>query len=337
MRRHPLVYEKGLAAAQTYGAGSGASPLLGGFHPCHEALLEQLKVWKQKPHGMLFNTGFMANQALLKRLPGPDDLILCDRLIHHSMIQALDRSQTRFKRYEHLKLDALENELKKAAGDYQTLFVVSESVFSMDGDYPDLKRLAQLRKEYGFIWILDEAHGTGVYGAKGAGLAEEMGVADSVDILIGTLGKAIGSMGAYVLSQRKGVIDYLSNHAGEYIYSTFLPPFAVGAASAAIELIQKASPDRQRLRERAVEVRQELTRIGYEVNPFDSPIIPVMIGDSEKAVELSRRFLEENILIGAVRPPTVPVGTERLRLSLHTGLSDTDIQRMIDLFSKWKA
>ena len=200
LRHDPRVITGAKEACEKYGTGSGASPLLSGFLPCHQSLLDQLKKWKHKSFGMLFNAGFLANQAVLKHLPCKNDLILADKLIHHSMAQALTQGSARFKRYHHLDLDHLQELLDAHCDEYETIFVVTESVFSMDGDYPDLKKLVELKKQYSFILILDEAHGTGVFGATGAGLAEEMQVQDQVDIIIGTLGKSLASMGAYVLS-----------------------------------------------------------------------------------------------------------------------------------------
>ncbi|MFQ5481415.1 MAG: aminotransferase class I/II-fold pyridoxal phosphate-dependent enzyme, partial [Nitrospinaceae bacterium] len=159
LRRHPDVIRAAQEAAAMYGAGSGASPLLTGYQPCHDELLNRLKAWKQKREGLLFNTGFMANQALLKHLPGPRDLVLADRLVHHSMTQALASRGSRFRRYRHLDLGHLEELLDRHHRHHETLFVVTESVYSMDGDYPDLAGMAALKRRRPFIWILDEAHG----------------------------------------------------------------------------------------------------------------------------------------------------------------------------------
>ena len=221
LRHDPRVIAGAKKACETYGTGSGASPLLSGFLPCHQRLLDQLRKWQHKSYGLLFNAGFMANQAVLKHLPGKNDLVLADKLIHHSIAQALVQGSARFKRYHHLDLEHLRELLDANFKDYETVFVVTESVFSMDGDYPDLKKLVELKKDYPFILVLDEAHGTGVFGETGGGLAEEMQVQDQVDILIGTLGKSLASMGAYILSDSSTIIDLLVNRAGEFIYSTF--------------------------------------------------------------------------------------------------------------------
>jgi len=258
LRFNQDVQDGALRAMESFGTGSGASPLLSGFLPCHQDLLNKLLKWKHKPFGMLFNTGFLANQAVMKHLPGKKDLVLADRLIHHSIAQALTQGQARFKRYNHIDLDHLEDLLIKHQNKYETLFVVTESVFSMDGDYPDLNRLVELKRKIPFVLILDEAHGTGVYGKTGGGLAEAMNVLEEVDVLVGTLGKSLASAGAYVLAGSEAVVQTLTNVAGEYIYSTFLTPAQAGAALSAIEVIQNAEDKRRHLRSLAKNFRRRL-------------------------------------------------------------------------------
>lgn len=336
LRSHPEVIEGARRALEEHGAGSGASPLLYGYLPCHERLLEQLKHWKRKSSGLLFNTGFMANQAVLKHLPGSRDLVLVDRLIHHSVIQAILQGKADYKRYSHLDLSHLEELLAKHRKDYETVFVVTESVFSMDGDYPDLRALVELKRRHPFVLILDEAHGTGVFGETGGGLAEETAVLDEVDILVGTLGKALASMGAYVLSRSAAIIDYLLNFSGEFIYSTYLAPACAGAASEAVKLVQTLSVQRQRLRKHAAWFREELTRGGWTTNAFDSQIVPVIVGDPEKTLALRNYLQARGILVGAVRPPTVPPNSARLRVSLHSGITPEHLEDLVTSMNAWR-
>ena len=336
LRLHPEVQNGARLAMEKFGTGSGASPLLSGFLPCHQILLDTLLSWKRKPFGMLFNTGFLANQAVMKHLPGKSDLVLADRLIHHSIAQALRQGQARFKRYDHIDLDHLEDLLIKHEGKYETLFVVTESIFSMDGDHPDLKRLTELKHKIPFILVLDEAHGTGAYGKSGGGLAEEMNVLDEVDILVGTLGKALASSGAYVLTSSETVVDYLTNHAGEYIYSTFLSPAQAGAASAAIDVIRDGVEKRNALRAVAKQFRERLAESGWKTNDFDSPIVPILIGEADETLKLRNHLQEHGILVGAVRPPTVPPGTSRLRVSLHSGVTEAQLTDLLDALKQWK-
>jgi len=333
LRSHPNVIDGIKKACEKYGSGSGASPLLSGFLQCHQDLLDEILNWKKKPSGMLFNSGFVANQALLKHLPGKKDLILADRLIHHSLAQALLQGPAKFKRYSHLDMQELEKLLKKYSKDFDTIFVVTESVFSMDGDYPDLKNLVELKNKFPFLLILDEAHGTGVFGKNGGGLAEEMGVLPEVDILIGTFGKALASMGAYVLANNSSIIDYLTNVAGEYIYSTFLAPSQVGAAHEAIKLIKDFDKQREKIRKLSKYFRKSLNQNSFL---FESPIIPILIKDPMETMVLRDRLLEKGFLVGAVRPPTVPGNTSRLRISLHTGVKESLVDELIPLLDTWK-
>ena len=333
LRSHPNVINGIKKACEKYGSGSGASPLLSGFLQCHQDLLDEILNWKKKRSGMLFKSGFVANQALLKNLPGKKDLILADRLIHHSLAQALLQCPAKFKRYGHLDIPELENLLRKYSKDFDTIFVVTESVFSMDGDYPDLKNLVQLKNIFPFILILDEAHGTGVFGKDGSGLAEEMGVLSEVDILVGTFGKALASMGAYVLANNSSIINFLTNVAGEYIYSTFLAPSQVGAAHEAIKLLKNFDKQREKIRELSKYFRKSL---GQNSLLFESPIIPVLIEDPKETIILRDRLLEKGILVGAVRPPTVPEKTSRLRISLHSGVEKTLVNELLCFLNTWK-
>ena len=333
LRSHPNVINGIKKACEKYGSGSGASPLLSGFLQCHQDLLDEILNWKKKRSGMLFNSGFVANQALLKHLPGKKDLILADRLIHHSLAQALLQCPAKFKRYGHLDIPELEILLRKYSKDFDTIFVVTESVFSMDGDYPDLKNLVQLKNIFPFILILDEAHGTGVFGKNGSGLAEEMGVLSEVDILVGTFGKALASMGAYVLANNSSIINYLTNVAGEYIYSTFLAPSQVGAAHEAIKLLKNFDKQRDKIRKLSKYFRNSLEQNSLS---YESPIIPVLIEDPKETIILRDRLLEKGILVGAVRPPTVPGKTSRLRISLHSGVEKTLVDELLSFLNTWK-
>ena len=331
LRSHPNVIKGAIKACEKYGSGSGASPLLSGFLQCHKDLLDEILHWKQKKYGMLFNSGFTANQALLKHLPGNKDLVMADKLIHHSIAQGLLQSSAKFKRYAHLDLIDLKKKLEKYSKQFETVFVVTESVFSMDGDYPDLVNLINLKNQFPFILILDEAHGTGVFGQNGGGLAEEMKILPEVDILVGTLGKSLASMGAYVLSNDIAIIKYLTNVAGEYIYSTFLPPAQAGAAHESIKLIKDLNKEREKVRNLSKYFRSSLkpNNILYE-----SPIIPILIGDPMETLILRDSLLEKGILVGAVRPPTVPERSSRLRISLHSGVEKSLVDEILKLLNK---
>jgi 8-amino-7-oxononanoate synthase len=258
---------------------------------------------------------------LFSALPEQDDHVFADRHIHHSVIAGLLRSKAKFHRFPHLDLDRLEECLRKRQGAAGNDFVVTESVFSMDGDCPDLTQLAELRARYGFAWIVDEAHALGWYGERGSGLLEQRGILEQADAVLGTFGKALGSQGAYLLLRREAWRRYLMNFAGEFIYSTYLAPSAAAAAAAAIDLTCRLSQERPLWREGSKQFRRKLRQGGWDVPNGDSPVVPLMLGEVETAMELAERLRAGGVLAGMVRPPTVPQGTSRLRFSLKTNLS----------------
>lgn len=318
----PVVRSAAAAAVQAYGTSASASPLISGWRQSHADLVEALCAWHDFPCGLLWSSGFSANAAVLAHLPQRGDLVLADRLIHHSMIAGLLRSGARLQRYTHLQLDALEASLIRAGR--RPTIVVTESVFSMDGDYPDLRRLAELKRRHGFLWVLDEAHGLGWYGPEGAGLASAQGVASEVDILVGTLGKTLGSAGAYTLFRDPAVRDDLMNRAGEFIYSTALPPAAAAAAYAAIHRVSILSVNQSAWQAASRRFRQQLQAAGWNAPDGDSPIVPVMLKGPNEAVALAEALREACILAAPVRPPTVPAGTSRLRFSLRHTFGDDE-------------
>ncbi len=321
-------------AAREHGTSASASPLITGWRKPHEQLLGELCAWHGLPCGLLWTSGYAANTGVLGVLPARGDLVLADRLIHHSMIAGLLRSGARLQRYRHLDLDQLEEMLTGAAG--RTVFVVTESVFSMDGDYPDMRRMAELKRRHGFFWIVDEAHGLGWYGAQGAGLARAGGVEGEIDILVGTLGKTLASGGAYTLFRDEAVRDHVMNMAGEFIYSTAIPPTAAAGASAALARAITLSVDQTAWQGRSRHFREQLQAAGWDALAGDSPVVPVRIGDATRMVSLANALREAGIWAGAVRPPTVPEGTSRLRFSLKRTFKESDIERVLAAMDGWR-
>jgi 8-amino-7-oxononanoate synthase len=278
---------------------------------------------------MLWTSGYAANAAVLSGLPQRDDLVLADRLIHHSMIAGLLRSGARLQRYEHLRLDRLAQHLASVAGTGRQVFVVTESVFSMDGDYPDLRQMAELKQRFGFCWVVDEAHALGWYGPEGAGLVRAAGVEGDVDVLVGTLGKTLASGGAYTLFRDAALRDYLVNTAGEFIYSTAMPPTSAAAALAAIERVVALSPEQPQWHALSRRFRAQLRTAGWNAPDGDSPIVPVNLEKPERALALARSLRDAGIVAGAIRPPTVPAGTSRLRFSLKRTVTAADLDRVL--------
>jgi 8-amino-7-oxononanoate synthase len=321
LSRDSAVVAAGVAALQEWGASSSASPLVTGYTEIHQKLEQTLAAWQGYAHGLVMNTGFSANSAVLGGLPKKGDLILADRLVHASMLDGIMASGARLRRFAHNDLDALELMLHEEPALDGVIFVVTESVYSMDGDSPDLKRLASLRKRFGFCWVLDEAHATGWYGATGSGLQEEQGAFAAADIVVGTLGKGLGSQGAYVLSHAPEVRDALINFAGEFVYSTYLAPSCAAAALAAVERVKGMSAERADLQALSHAWRDGLVEAGFAVPSGDSPIIPLILGDSDVTLKYATALRAAGFMVSAIRPPTVPVRTGRIRISLRRGLS----------------
>lgn len=325
LSRHPAVIAAAVEATQKWGASSSASPLISGYTTAHAELEQRLCAWGSFPHALVWNTGYAANQAVLSTLPQSGDIVLADRLIHNSMITGLVRSGARLQRYRHCDLDHLETLLRQFASGERCVFVVTESVFSMDGDAPDMQRLAHLKNRYRFFLIVDEAHALGWYGARGSGLLEQSGTGEAADIVVGTLGKGLGSMGAYTLLRSEALRSYLINFAGEFIYSTYLPPACACAATAAINIVDAlGAKERGRLHALSRSVRAALPGAPQG----DSPIVPLPLGDAGKTMHAATLLRSAGFSVGAVRPPTVPEGSSRLRFSLHTQLSTAHIETL---------
>ena len=321
LSRDPAIVAAGVAALQEWGASSSASPLVTGYTEIHQQLEHTLATWQGYEYGLVMNTGFSANSAVLGGLPKKGDLILADRLVHASMLDGIMASGARLRRFAHNDLDALELMLHEEPALDGVIFVVTESVYSMDGDSPDLKRLASLRKRFGFCWVLDEAHATGWYGSTGSGLQEAQGAFAAADIVVGTLGKGLGSQGAYVLSHAPEVRDALINFAGEFVYSTYLAPSCAAAALAAVERVKGMSGERAELHALSHAWRDGLLEAGFAVPSGDSPIIPLILGDSDVTLKYATALRAAGFMVSAIRPPTVPVRTGRIRISLRRGLS----------------
>jgi 8-amino-7-oxononanoate synthase len=326
-----------VAAVAEHGTSASASPLITGWREPHAQLLEALCAWHGFSCGMLWSSGYAANSAVLGGLPARGDLVLADRLIHHSMVAGLLRSGARLQRYEHLNLDQLEEQLARAQPSGRTVFVVTESVFSMDGDYPDLARMAELKRRHGFCWIVDEAHALGWYGPGGAGLVRAAGVESAVDILVGTLGKTLAAGGAYTLFREEGVRDYFVNTAGEFIYSTGFPPVNAAAALAALGRLRALAGQQVEWQERSRAFRAALQAAGWQAPAGESPVVPVRLDDEDAALSLAGALREAGIYAAAVRPPTVPAGTSRLRFSLKRTFTRADMDRVLAAMAAWKA
>lgn len=333
LRKNGRLAQAANEATLRYGASASASPLITGYTAIHAALEAEIRDWYAMPQALLWNSGYAANQAVLSLIIQPGDLVLADRLIHNSLISGILKSKARLIRFPHNDLEALESLLKCHAG--RTIHLVTESVYSMDGDYPDLKKIAALKKTYGFTWFLDEAHATGWYGNSGAGLAQEIGVLDSVDILTGTLGKSLATSGAYTLFHEAWQRELCINEASEFIYSTYFPPANAASALAAIQLLRQRDPaESGNCRKAAASFRDALRKQGWQVLGVDSAVVPVICGASERTMNHALDLLKAGIRVAAIRPPTVAEGSARLRLSLKSSLQTSDYSRLLKKFTQ---
>lgn len=318
----PVVIAAAADAARKWGASAGASPLITGYTELHAELERALAGWHGYQQGLVWNSGFAANSAVLSMLPQRGDVVLADRLIHASMVAGILRSGARLRRFPHNDLHALHAMLGEECQRAGAVFVVTESVYSMDGDCPDLAMIAQLREEFEFFWVLDEAHATGWFGETGAGALEAQNCLGQPNVLVSTLGKALGSQGAYTLFRDGALREWLLNEAGEFVYSTYLAPPAVGAALAALQCVRELAPEREALHALSRSWRAAMQGAGAKVPEGDSPVVPVLIGSAERATNVQRALLERGFRVSCIRPPTVPDGTARLRVSLRRGLTD---------------
>jgi 8-amino-7-oxononanoate synthase len=280
----------------------------------HRQVEEEVAAWKGTARAVLFNTGYMANVGVISALMGKGDVILSDKLNHASIIDGMRLSEAAFQRFPHRDLERLESLLQKHQGARRRL-IVTDSVFSVDGDVAPLQELAALKERYGAWLMLDEAHATGVFGAEGAGLAAAAGLTEHIEVHLGTFSKALGSFGAYVAGSAL-LIELLHNRARSFIYSTALPPAVLGAMQAGLDLIRREPFRRVYVLEQASRFRRSLQEAGLNTLDSETQIIPVWVGDNQQSLKFAARLRQEGLMAVAIRPPTVPPGGARLRLSL---------------------
>lgn len=329
LAHHPKVIEAATEALARYGSSTSGSPVVNGYLPIHQQLEESFKSWLEYPSCLVWNSGYSANHNLLSLLPRKGDLVLADRFMHVSALAGVLQSGARMLRYNHNDADHLEKLL--AANTDRNIFVLTESLFSMDGDWPDLRAIAELKNKYDFFWIVDEAHAIGWYGK---GLCAQAGVADAVDALVTTLGKAFVSQGAISLFRDPNIREYLLNFSKEFMYTTYPAPAGIAASLQAVELVKGELLQQQ---SQWLELASDVRRLLGLDHPYDSPIIPYIIGDNASVIELGQRFNEAGIRVGVIRPPSVPEGTARLRISINRNLPIEAFESMVlPIINKFK-
>ncbi|WNW12198.1 8-amino-7-oxononanoate synthase [Pseudomonas sp. DTU_2021_1001937_2_SI_NGA_ILE_001] len=331
LANHPEVVAAWQAGAERWGVGGGASHLVIGHSGAHHALEEALAEFTGRPRALLFSNGYMANLGAITALVGQGDSVLEDRLNHASLLDAGLLSGARFSRYLHNDAGSLAVRLDKAVGDS---LVVTDGVFSMDGDIADLPALARTAKSRGAWLMVDDAHGFGTLGASGAGCVEHFGLdLDEVPVLIGTLGKAFGTSGAFVAGSEE-LIETLIQFARPYIYTTSQPPALACATLKSLELLRREHWRREHLAALIAQFRRGAEQIGLTLMDSATPIQPILIGDAGRALRLSQLLRERGLLVTAIRPPTVPAGSARLRVTFSAAHSAADVQLLLEALAQ---
>jgi 8-amino-7-oxononanoate synthase len=332
LANHPEVLAAFQEGAARYGVGSGASHLITGHSRAHHQLEETLAEFTGRPRALSFSTGYMANLAALSTLAGRHDIVYADRLNHASLIDGIRLAGARMRRYRHVDTTHLSTLLAEKRPDVPSL-IVSDGVFSMDGDSAPVVELAGLARENGARLMIDDAHGLGVCGEGGGGtLTETALTVEDVPLLVGTLGKAFGTFGAFIAGSEE-LIETMIQHARPYIYTTAMPPAIAHATITAVALARREEWRREKLRALSRYLVQGASRLGIDL-PNTIPIVPLIVGDASRATELSDDLRERGILISAIRPPTVPAATARLRITLSATHNETDIDRLLSALSE---
>jgi len=325
---HPKLKKASRDAADSLGTSGSASRLLSGDLKLHHDLEEGVASFKSKESALLFNSGYQANTGIISAIYGRSDVIFSDRLNHASIVDGISLSGAKLFRFRHNDPRHLESALKEERGKFKEALIITESIFSMDGDRAPLKELVDLKEKYDCRMMVDEAHATGIFGAHGSGVVEEDGLEDRVDFIMGTFGKALGGFGAYMAST-KYITEYLVNFCRSFIYSTSLPPSVIAVNMASVKIVKSEPWRRKGLLENAAYLRGELEELGLNVRG-SSQIVPLIIEGTEEAAGLSERLKGAGYWALPIRPPTVPEGESRIRFSLTYNHTKDILRGLVD-------
>lgn len=321
LRTDGRVVEAAKEAVEVWGAGSGASPLVSGYTDLHAQLEAALAEFKGKEDCVVFSSGYLANLGTITSLVSKGDVVFSDELNHASIIDGCRLSGAEIRIFRHRDYDHLDELARK--GGFRRGLVVTDSVFSMDGDVADLGALVQVAQRYGLMTMIDEAHATGVVGDSGRGLAHLQGVSDEIDVIMGTLSKALGSQGGFVAGSSE-LIRWLRNRARGFIYDTAAGPAAIGAALRAVEIVRSEEWRRQRIRSLRNSVVETLRAGGLPMPELAAGIVPVVVGEAEDALAAQKLLADNGVFAPAIRPPSVPPGTARIRLTLTAAFGERE-------------
>jgi len=334
LANHPALREAARQAIDRYGCGSGASRLISGNMTLHLELEAKIAALKGTKAALVFNSGYQANIGTLTALVGGGDTIFSDALNHASIIDGCRLSQARVVVYPHCDMERLEDELKKAPPKGRKL-IVTETIFSMDGDEAPVREIVELAERYGAMVMVDEAHATGVSGPNGAGIVAKLGLGERILAQMGTLGKALGGFGAYVAGT-DALREFLINRSRSFIFTTSLPPAVLAMAIAAIDLLYREPERRQKLWENCQILKDGLVKLGFSHGRSRSPILPLIIGDAQRCMVFSENLLRKGIFAQGIRPPTVPPGTSRLRITIMATHTREHIERALQALEEVK-
>lgn len=329
LARHPEVVEAAARAAREFGCAAGGSRLITGNLWIHEELEQELAKFLGTPAALAFNTGYMANAGVIPALVGRGDFVVSDALSHASIVDGCRLSRAKVRVFPHGDLDALEQALREAASSGRRVLLAVDGVYSMDGDLAPLPEMVPLARRYGAMVLLDDAHGTGTLGATGRGTAEVCGVREGIDVQVGTLGKALGSFGAFVAGSPP-LRELLVNVARTFIFTCALAPPQVAAARAALTLVRREPWRRERLQRNADRLRRRLAECAISSEPSATHIVPVRIGDNARTMSVCERLLARGFYAQGIRYPSVPEGTARLRLTPMATHREEEIDALVE-------
>jgi len=325
---HPDIAAALKAGVDQYGTGSGASHLISGHSTAHQHLEEQLAAFTGRPRALLFSTGYMANLGVINALVNRHDLVLEDQLNHASLLDGGHLSRAGYKRYKHNNMQQLDYLLEQSTASRK--LIVTDGVFSMDGDLALLPEMSAVAAQHSGWLMVDDAHGVGVLGATGAGIVEQQGLTvEQVPILMGTLGKSFGTFGAFVAGS-EALIETLIQFARTYIYTTALPPAIAAASSASLQLVRREHWRREHLQQLIQRFRHGAQQLGLQLMDSQTPIQPLLINNDQLVMEVNQQLRSRGFMVGAIRPPTVPAGSGRLRITLSASHSSQQIDQLLD-------
>ena len=330
---HPRLKKAAIEAVEKYGAGSGAVRTIVGNMSIHEELEELLAEFKREEAVFIYQSGFNCNAGTIQAITEAGDLIISDELNHASIIDGSRLSKADRKIYKHSDIEDLERVLKENRHKYNNVLIITDGVFSMDGDIARLPEIVELAEKYEAMTYVDDAHGSGVLGESGRGTVDHFGLHGRVDFSIGTLSKAIGVVGGYVAGS-KVMYEWLNHRARPVLFSTSLPPAAVGAIMEAIRMLMESTEYTDRLWDNARYFKEKLGALGFNTGNSETPITPVIIGDEAKTMEFSRKLLENGVFVSGIVYPTVPKGTGRVRCMVTAGHTKEQLDKAVDVFKK---